>query len=287
MPGLDAWLAQDQRHAGALLRAQALLHLLGTGGVVEEQAAPTPASTPAPARRRWLWAGAMAAAGLAALLLVDWDAQTYATDPGETRRVALADGSALTIDSASRLKVDLDKGERTVTLREGRALFQVAHDAARPFRVAVGGVTITDIGTTFQVSRGEAGVDVLVSAGEVEVVSPAGRLRLVAGQRALFSARGVPVAGALAPAAMERALAWTSGRIELDGETLAEAVAAMNRHNRRAIRLADPALGAEKLYGAFRLDDPEGFARAAALSLGGRARAEVPAQDGAILITAK
>jgi transmembrane sensor len=62
---------------------------------------------------------------------------------------------------------------------------------------------------------------------------------------------------------MERELAWSSGRFELDGDTLASAISEeMNRHNQRQIQLADPVLGREKLYGAFRFDDPDGFARA-------------------------
>jgi transmembrane sensor len=74
----------------------------------------------------------------------------------------------------------------------------------------------------------------------------------------------------MSPAAIERATAWTSGKIDLDGERLDTAIDEMNRHNRLKITLATPALGAERLYGAFRLDDPAGFARTAAMGIGAR-----------------
>ncbi|NOW48814.1 transmembrane sensor [Novosphingobium sp. SG751A] len=274
----EAWLDEHPRHSGAFLRAQALLHLATA-------AAPAAQETPRPLRRWRLAAGALGllAASLAAWVAIDPGAQTYTTTQGELRRLALADGSALTLDAASKLRVDLDEDARKVRLSQGRALFRVAHNAARPFRVQAGLVTITDIGTVFSVTTQGDTVNVLVSEGEVEVRRGAVVLRLTAGQGVRLGKDGAPVRMGLAAPALERALAWTSGRIELDGETLESALGEFNRHNRATIRLAHPALGREKFYGAFRLDDPEGFARAAALGLNAPMRAE----DGGWVIGAK
>lgn len=273
----EAWLDEHPRHSGALLRAQAVLHLA---------TAAAPAAQETPPLRRWrLAAGALGllAASLVAWLAIDPGAQTYATTQGELRRLALADGSALTLDAASKLRVDLDEDTRKVSLSQGRALFRVAHNAARPFSVQAGDVTITDIGTVFSVSTQGDTVHVLVSEGEVEVRRGAVVLRLTAGQGVMLGKDGAPVRMGLAAPALERALAWTSGRIDLDGETLASALAEFNQHNRASIRLANPALGREKFYGAFRLDDPEGFARAAALGL----NAPMHAEEGGWVIGAK
>lgn len=270
--GLAHWLAAHPRHRGALLRAQALLHLATTARP-EMAAEPEPAGESAePKSRRWLWAGlgvaaavgAAVAAGLVAFL--DLDGDSYATDRGEMRQVALADGSAMMLDAASKLAVDLDADERAVVMKRGRALFRVRHDSARPFRVSLGDVTITDVGTVFSVARREDEVVVIVSEGMVEVTAPGVHLRLGAGQQMRLG-HGAPLVQPISPAAVERAMAWTSNRLDLDGETLASAVEALNSHNRVQIRLASPALGAERLYGAFRLDDPLGFARAAAISV--------------------
>lgn len=266
--GLAHWLAAHPRHRGALLRAQALLHLAATASA-EIATEPEPEWERAePKSRRWWWAGlglaAAVAAGLVAFL--DLDGDSYVTDKGEMRQVALADGSALMLDAASKLAVDLDADERAVEMKRGRALFRVRHDAARPFRVVLGDVTITDVGTVFSVARREDEVMVIVSEGMVEVTAPGVHLRLGAGQQMRLG-HGAPLVQPISPAAVERAMAWTSNRLDLDGETLASAVEALNSHNRVQIRLASPALGAERLYGAFRLDDPLGFARAAGISV--------------------
>ncbi|WP_292960179.1 FecR family protein [Novosphingobium sp. UBA1939] len=284
-PGLDEWLNADPARAGALLRAQAALAMLG-GGLPE--AACLPSETPAPVedadklpRKVWRWVagGAVLAASLAALAFLNLPrAETFEADHGEVRALALRDGSAVSVDAGSRVDVRIEDDARVTRLVRGKALFHVAHDPGKPFRVIVGDVTITDIGTVFQVSDdAEAGfVDVLVSEGAVDVEAAGARTRLVAGNRARFpraaGAASAPPIQPVSAAAIDRALGWTSGRLELDGEPIGEAVAEMNRHNHLQVQLADPArLAGEPLYGAFRMNDPIGFARAVAVSVEGTA----------------
>ncbi|EGD58723.1 anti-FecI sigma factor, FecR [Novosphingobium nitrogenifigens DSM 19370] len=277
---LDNWLDAAPAHSGALLRAQAMLHLLNTAEPTPECMAPAeapvvPSARHHPRHRRALIGGlaGLAASVVAAFLLLS-DARTYATDPGELRHVALADGTALTIDAHSKLKVDLDRDKRTVELETGRALFRVAHDVQRPFRVTVDDVTITDVGTVFEVDEDEGKVTVVVGEGIVDVATPTGNARLTAGQKLTFARGSAPMVQALPTDTVERTLAWSNGQLELDGDTLGAAIADMNRRNRVQIRLARPALADEKLYGAFRLDDPQEFARAAALSIAAPVRVE-------------
>ncbi len=292
-PALAAWLAEDRRHAGALLRARATLALFAPDAV-DPATAPAPSEPQIPAsppasRRPWTRAlavlggvGALAAA--TALVVLPRGGMAVTTGIGEVRRLGLADGSSLAIDARSRLNVDVARtGTRTVAMDSGRALFRVTHDAAHPFQVVAGAVTITDVGTVFEVSRDEdAGtVDVIVSEGAVDVATPQGTRRLVAGQRASFAARGpLPATRTVDAATLARTIGWTEGRLDLDGETLRDAVAEMNRHNQLQIILATPALGAEPLYGAFRLNDPTAFAQAAAASVGAHAR---PGADGLVI----
>ncbi|MGN7997752.1 FecR family protein [Sphingomonas sp. 22176] len=272
--GLDRWLRADPAHAGALLRAQATLVMLGAA-VPETLVAEDPGRS----RRFWWLGGAsatLAAALVAAALLLPARGEAIRTGIGEVRSVALQDGSSLAIDAGSDLVTRIGSGARTVALHDGKALFRVRHDAAAPFRVTVGDVTITDIGTVFQVDADRAGgtVDVLVREGVVAVAAGGRTLRLTAGQRTRFAINGAALAKVehVDAPGIERALGWTSGRLDLDGETLGEAVAELNRHNQLQITLASPALAREKLYGAFRIDDPAGFAQSAAIGLGTRAR---------------
>lgn len=284
-PGLEDWLNADPARAGALLRAQATLAMLG-GGSPEDRRAPSETPLPieiadkSPAKgRRWLAAGAVLAASLAVLGFLNLPrAETFETDRGEVRALALRDGSSVSVDAGSRVDVRINDDARVTRLVRGKALFHVAHDPGKPFRVIVGDVTITDVGTVFQITDDtDAGfVDVLVREGAVNVEAGSTLTRLVAGNRARFPrAAGnasAPPIQILSAAAMDRALGWTSGQLELDGEPIGEAVAEMNRHNHLQVRLADPArLAGEPLYGAFRMNDPIGFARAVAASVDGTA----------------
>lgn len=278
-PGLDDWIGQDPRHAGALLRAQSILALFAPGEAVEEP------ETAGGARSRWkdpsLWGGAVAAlaATVAAVFLLFSPAERYETQLGEVRSLALSDGSSVSIDANSRIEVAFDGDTRDVHLDSGRVLFRAEHDADRPFRVIVDDIVITDIGTAFQVTDDDRSgeVEVLVTEGAVRVDAPSGAVELRAGQKAQFAksaAGGSKVAPQkMASADIDRALAWREGWLELNGETLDSALVEFNRHSALQLRVTDPALGQEQLYGSFRMNDAEGFARAIAVSLGTESRA--------------
>jgi transmembrane sensor len=289
LPGLEAWCARDPKHAGALLRAQAALALFDPA--THAKAAPLDRKRPHGRRALAIAGGATAAlaASFAAFMLIPSPQETYETRTGEIRSVALDDGSSVSIDARSRIEIAFNQTNRDVHLLSGKALFHAAHNAQRPFRVIVGNIVVTDIGTTFQVADDDPSgqVDVLVTQGAVRVASPAGQITLTTGQHARFSqlATGAPRPRPLrmAPVDIDRILAWREGRLELDGETLDSAVADMNRHNQLHLRVGNAALGRESLYGSFRMDDATGFARAAAMSLGTDTRM----QDGSIVIGAK
>lgn len=262
---LANWLDEDPRHRGALVRAQAALVML---------ARPMSKAAPAAPRmgRRALLAGGVACAIGIGLFAVR-DAPALDTGIGEIRRTPMADGSSVVLDTATTLRPRFSTRRREMRLDRGRALFSVAHDAARPFIVEADGIRVRAIGTVFSVSR-EDTVEVLVTEGVVEVTGGSRAEILRAGQRGRFTSGGIAAIEAVPAATMARALDWRDGRLELDGQTLASAVATINRYNRRPIVVTDPALAGEPLHGAFRNDDPEGFARSAAIGLGARSWAE-------------
>ena len=66
---------------------------------------------------------------------------------------------------------------------------------------------------------------------------------------------------------VERRLAWTTGRIMLEGQTLGEAAAEFNRYNDRKLIVSPEAAGA-RVGGVFRTSEVEAFARTAGPSLG-------------------
>lgn len=266
---LQRWLALDPRHRGALIRAQAALAALS--GRDASVARPRAAPRPRIGRRAMLPGGA--ACALAGAFFALRPAPVLATGIGEIRRTPLADGSTVVLDTATRLRPAVSRAARHVQLEQGRALFRVAHDPARPFIVAAGGIRVRAVGTVFSVEQGDE-VGVLVTEGSVEVTGALRPLLLRAGQRGWFRTGTSPAVERLTDQDLAHALDWREGRLELYGQTLASAVATINRYNRRPIVVPDPALARESLHGAFRNDDPEGFARVAALSLDAHARIE-------------
>ncbi len=274
-PELEAWLAGDPRRAGALLRAQAAISFLDRGRAL---AGSTPLQSPSSNRRALIMAGAVLAA-LAGGGLWRLRPQRLNTGLGEIRRVPLADGSMVAINTSSALEVDLKPKAREISLKQGEAWFQVAKDPERPFVVAAGPVRVRAVGTAFSVHRREqeaSGVDIMVTEGVVEawvegVDAP--RHRLAAGDRlVLGGAAATPVAESASD--IERSLAWRNGEIALDGESLDEAAKLFNRYNSRQIVIEDPDLAKERFVGLFQTNAPESFASAVAATLGAKVRVD-------------
>ena len=221
-------------------------------------------------RRSWPLAAAAAlllAIGVGAAWMYRQNSgwQNYETRIGGFSRIVLEDGSVVDLNTDSAVRVRLG-ALRELRLTRGEGRFQVAHDPSRPFVVSAADAAVRAVGTAFTVRLRDASrVEVLVSEGKVAIAAPhvPAAAPLAAGQAAVVQAGGMSVSD-VAPQLLERRLAWTSGRLEFRGESLAEAVAEFNRYNQRQIRLADPALGALRVGGTFKATDPESFAAALA-----------------------
>jgi len=168
---------------------------------------------------------------------------------GQSRKVTLADGSEVTLDLATEIDVRLSRGERNIKLVAGRALFGVAHDANRPFRVDTGHGKVTALGTQFQVDVDTDQVIVTLFEGSVSV----GTLRLAPGQQARYSnaqwtQRDVDAAAVAS---------WSSGFHVFSATPLDEAVREINRYSATKVRLADASLQSLVVSGNFKTGDAE------------------------------
>lgn len=206
----------------------------------------------------------------------------------------LPDGSIVELKEGAEIEVAYSAEARRVRMVRGEAYFRVEKDKARPFYVEAHGVQVRAVGTAFSVQMQAAAVEVVVKEGAVDVghATPAtndsGPVRVDAGNRIvmpLMRLRPAQRASIPTPAAdptahsepvqpvtmteqeMEARLAWRLPRLEFEGMPLAEAVALLNRHNALQISLADPAVGALRISGNFRADNPEGFVSVAEQSL--------------------
>jgi len=112
----------------------------------------------------------------------------------------------------------------------------------------------------------------LVREGVVEVFKPASDaapVRVSANTMAeASSVQGEAIAARpLPPAQLQRQLAWQTGQIAFEGETLAQAAAEFARYSDTKIVIDDPALAREEITGLFKTTDPVGFAKKTAISL--------------------
>lgn len=265
---LDQWLRVDRRHVGAFARAQA------AWAVAADRHIRVPEPDIVPARRRLL-AGGGALAACLALGITGWRVlgpEQYRTAMGEVRRILLADGSVVTLNTDSAIAVDLGRKERRIDLDRGEAWFSVAADASRPFIVQAGLTRVDAPVSEFTLRRQEERADLMVTGGQVRTwvegtAAPIPTL-VTSGHRLSRDGDGNAAMASLSAQEARRRLAWREGMIILEGETLAAAAADFNRYNHRRIIITDPLLARQKMVGAFRAEDPESFARAAGVALG-------------------
>lgn len=239
--------------------------------------------------RRWLAGagGAAIAAGLAvafvAPMLGQPAMQTYATGKGQHQRIKLADGSVVDLDAETRLSVSFSGSARRVTLGDGQAIFDVAHDEGRPFTVEASNRIVRVVGTQFDVRNRRGMLSVTVARGKVQVrpfaADPAGQARLLtAGDRLEVDRAGVEKLSAVDP---QEAFGWRSGRLVYRGEPLANVVADLNHQYVQQIEVSDPELGRTPITGVIVLDDQAAVLARLSLMLPVRS---IPSERGTLLL---
>jgi len=255
-----AWLDADPLHRRAYEQAEAVVMMLGG---LQAQMVVAPARRPT---ARWRVPVLAAACGLlaacVALAVLALPGPTYETQPGQSRQIALSDGSQVTLAPASRLRATSRWRPRALALERGEAFFVVAHQpSGQPFTVQAADALVRVVGTRFNVHRGMgSAVRVEVEQGVVQVSNrPDGQDRTVilrAGQTALADAHGLAV-GALAPSS--QAGGWRQGRLAYDDAPLSEVVADLNRYGRRPLAIGSPAVARLKVTAAFDVAQADRF----------------------------
>ena len=269
---LAAWLAADSRHLGAYGRMHAIMmrtDRIYRGASVEADEHQRTSGTRG---RNWgtrllAMAASLTLVAGAAWFAMERQAGVHGTRIGEVAHVSLEDGSEITLNTDSRVRVRFKQGRRSIELLRGEAMFDVAKDPQRPFVVSAGDTQVIAVGTSFTVKRSTAQVDVLVREGIVQVQEQKQELRLLRGDKVRLATRAAPVVKKVDEAEVRRELAWRNGMIAFSGQTLQEVTQEFARYNRLHIRLADPEIADLEVVGMFSATDPIGFSRAAAQSM--------------------
>jgi transmembrane sensor len=246
--------------------------------------------TKPPLRRPWMWATAVflvicALVGWSAWLA--WGPTPYTTGIGEQRIVRLDDGTRLSLNSSTRVRIAYTAAERRVALERGEAYFEVARHPERPFIVTAGTHEVIALGTVFMIRYDTGQTAVTLLEGEVAVSpylqtvpvaappastettparinshaplpSASSKVILSPGERVTLTENG---SLKLDAPRMEAVTAWRRGEVMLDKTALAEAVAELNRYDQTQLIIDDPRIAALPISGIYQAGDSNGFAR--------------------------
>lgn len=179
----------------------------------------------------------------------------FCSATGEIKTLQLADGSSVTLNSASAIDVDFSSGLRQIRLVQGEAFFEVKRDAEHPFQVAGRYGSVKVLGTRFVVREDENSDFVGVVSGVVEV-SRAQQ------QAAILRANdGISIDAERASDIRRinacNATAWLNGAVLLDNAPLAEVVSEIGRYRQGSLLIRDPALAQLNVSGRFDINDTD------------------------------
>ena len=221
----------------------------------------------------------------------------HQTGISEQRMIYLADGSTAHLDTQTAISIWYDENLRRVELREGQALFSVAHETERPFVVTVGDAAVRALGTEFNVrKKGSGRIAVSVASGRVQVGRKAEILRMdrredmpasvpgtvektesarsiadflpaepprlamevvESGQQVIFDAS--QTTHHVKAVEVHRVSAWQEGRLDFQDASLTEVIDELNRYLETPMVIGDPALADVTISLFFKIKDRKDF----------------------------
>lgn len=270
---LQAWLAESTHHKAAYWRLEAAWRAadrIGSLGLA-------PAPPRLPARRRWqpiaLAASIALIVSIGGLLigkhrLAEQPAaseQLFATHVGGHRKVGLADGSRIELNTRTRLRTIVSDTRRDVWLDAGEAFFEVAHKDGEPFVVHAGPKTVTVLGTKFSVRRDGDTVTVSVLEGRVRVADaapqPDPRSAVITKGDVAISTGSSTLLKTRSDERVEAVLAWRAGMLSFDDTRLEDVAREFNRYNTRPLVITDAETREFRVGGSFQAENVEAFAK--------------------------
>jgi len=271
----DAWLAADAAHRRAWAEVEALWTRLDAAvpalrlDAMNLRVLTQPAARPMMSRRGWMKQAAAAALVLGGGSVWYANATDLFADHrsavGARKSIALADGSRIDLDADSALSVAFTETQRRITLDRGRAFFQVAKDATRPFIVTAGSGEIRALGTAFDVKRAaDKAVRVAVSEHAVVVTVAGDSQRLTEGRMMDYDERGL---GAVMPADIASLHAWRQDRLFFQDAPLGDVVADLDRYRAGRIVILDDAVAKLPVTGFFHAAQAEAALQTIAATL--------------------
>lgn len=282
LEAFEDWLDESSSHRAAFDRAREIWSMIPAAAALADEATEGQSTMHRPVRR---WSRSRKGLALASLLLAlcggGWwlsrGPVDYTTRVGEEKVATLDDGTRIALNTNTGLSVSYTRHARSVALDHGEAMFEVAHNAQRPFIVTAGDKAVRAIGTKFIVRRSGSDVSVTLIEGKVAINQASGSrsymrpTMLAAGERLIANEQAPPV---IDHPSMSAATAWRSGQAIFNDTPLGDAIVEINRYGGPQIAVSDPRLAALRVSGVFATNDTAEFAAAVASLYGLKVRAD-------------
>lgn len=209
----------------------------------------------------------------------------YVTTLGEQRSITLSDGSIIYLNTLTNVDIDYTSQFRNIVLHNGEAIFKVAHNPDKPFRVWVNGTMFQALGTEFNVRSNKGNVELTVINGVValtknarkhqdasvseesvrldsnaEIEVPLGRPLIVSvGQQATVKEDGKITT--LVNADVDKKTSWKAREMIFKNDSLEDVIYEFNRYNALQISIASEQLSKMSITGVFETNDPQSLLR--------------------------
>lgn len=268
----DAWRRGDPARAVAYARVIANWESIGTAPAPQGQCSAPQEDIASPSinRRQWLRAAAVGlplaviGSGFVAQRAYAWD--NARTGVGETRRVALPDGSIAYLNTDTSLSWRFSGERRALRLDRGEVALDLRGGDAATFHADAGSLPLTPGLFDARVTAGRAEVT-LVDGAAMPLRGVARAAALQPNQSVIVDGDGPHRVETHSSEQVASLMAWRAGEIIFLDRSVADAAADFNRYLPRKIVVADAALAQEKIGGRFDLARPDQFLKAVSLSL--------------------
>jgi transmembrane sensor len=196
------------------------------------------------------------AAGLIILIAIGFlliydNKNVYKTASEEQKQIKLMDGTEVILKPQTTMRIarDYNKSDRTISLEEGEATFDVMH-RDNPFIVKAGPVRIEDLGTNFIIRKGKEKIYVEVSSGKVAFIVNATneKKELIAGTNITFNIhekRSGDIIDTQTGKISQKAL------LNFDNSPLSQVIESVQKIYGNRIGIADSTLGQKRLTADF------------------------------------
>mgnify|MGYP005990779697 CR=1 FL=1 len=208
------------------------------------------------------------------------DRNQYTTVLGEQRSITLSDGTIVYLNTLTNIKIDYNEQYRNIHLNRGEAIFKVAHNPDKPFRVWVDGVMFQAVGTEFNVRDKQGKVELTVITGEVALTNQivnnekldveentirlsentdldlksSKTLIVTIGQEASVQANGKITTDVNAD--LNKKTSWKLRQLIFKNDTLEDVIHEFNRYNQLQIVIESDLLSRLPITGIFESNDP-------------------------------